>query len=116
VCFALSVAARSVVALYRRSARVGGLLARRRDPADERVLAVTLTDAGRGLRDEAEKVPAAIVARLGMDVVALESPHGAPTRLIATPQDVPGGTRSRAARGGGHGRLTAFCQSVEPGP
>jgi MarR family transcriptional regulator, organic hydroperoxide resistance regulator len=87
VCFALSVAARSVVALYRRSARVGGLLARRRDPADERVLAVTLTDAGRGLRYEAEKVPAAIVARLGMEISDLENLHAALTQVIAAARE-----------------------------
>lgn len=128
VCFALSVAARSIVALYRpvlepmglthpqylvmlalweRSPRsvkdlssalaldpgtlspllkrleAAGLITRRREPADERVLAVTLTDAGRRLRAEAEKVPPAIVARLGMDVSELEAMHAALTTLIA---------------------------------
>ena len=128
VCFALSVAARSVVALYRpvlepmglthpqylvmlalweRSPRsvkdlssalaldpgtlspllkrleAAGLITRRRDPADERVLAVTLTEAGRRLRAEAEKVPPAIVARLGIDVAELEAMHTALTTLIA---------------------------------
>jgi DNA-binding MarR family transcriptional regulator len=138
VCFALSAAARSVVALYRpvlepmglthpqylvmlalweRSPRsvkdlsaalaldpgtlspllkrleAAGLVTRRRDPSDERVLAVTLTQAGRRLRDEAEAVPPAIVARLGMDVPELENLHGALTRLIAAAKDAP--TRSR---------------------
>jgi len=128
VCFALSVAARSVVALYRpvlepmglthpqylvmlalweRSPRsvkdlsaalaldpgtlspllkrleAAGLITRRRDPADERVLAVSLTAAGRQLRAEAEKVPPAIVARLGMKVADLETMHAALTTLIA---------------------------------
>jgi DNA-binding MarR family transcriptional regulator len=132
VCFALSVAARSVVALYRpvlepmglthpqylvmlalweRSPRSvkdlsaalaldpgtlspllkrlesGGLVTRRRDPADERVLAVTLTEAGQRLRRDAEKVPPAIVARLGMDVPELETLHGALSRLIAAARD-----------------------------
>ena len=134
VCFALSVAARSVVALYRpvlepmglthpqylvmlalweRSPRSvkdlsatlaldpgtlspllkrlesNGLVRRRRDPADERVLAVTLTDAGQGLRDEAEKVPPAIVARLGMELSELENLHGALGRVIAAAREIP---------------------------
>jgi DNA-binding MarR family transcriptional regulator len=128
VCFALSVAARSVVALYRpvlepmglthpqylvmlalweRSPRsvkdlsstlaldpgtlspllkrleAAGLITRRRDPADERVLAVTLTESGRALRAEAEKVPPAIVARLGIEVSELEAMHAALTTVIA---------------------------------
>ena len=128
MCFALSVAARSVVALYRpvlepmglthpqylvmlalweRSPRSvkdlssalaldpgtlspllkrlesAGLITRRRDPADERVLAVTLTETGQALRAEAEKVPPAIVARLGIDVSELEAVHAALTALIA---------------------------------
>jgi len=132
VCFALSVAARCVVALYRpvlepmglthpqylvmlalweRSPRsvkdlsaalaldpgtlspllkrleFAGLVTRRRDPSDERVLAVTLTDAGQRLRDDAEKVPPAIVARLGMDVPELETLHVALSRVITAARD-----------------------------
>lgn len=134
VCFALSVAARSVVALYRpvlepmglthpqylvmlalweRSPRsvkdlsaalaldpgtlspllkrleAAGLITRRRDPADERVLAVTLTDAGRRLRAEAEKVPPAIVARLGIDVSDLQRMHTALTKVIGAARGEP---------------------------
>jgi DNA-binding MarR family transcriptional regulator len=134
VCFALSVAARTVVALYRpvlepmglthpqylvmlalweRSPRsvkdlsgalaldpgtlspllkrleAAGLLTRGRDRADERSLAVTLTDAGRALRAEAEQVPPAIVARLGVDVEELEELHGALTRVIAAARSAP---------------------------
>ena len=136
VCFALSVAARSVVALYRpvlepmglthpqylvmlalweRSPRsvkdlsatlaldpgtlspllkrleATGLITRRRNPADERVLAVGLTEGGRQLRVEAAKVPPAIVARLGMDVTELESIHAALTTLIAAARGAPTG-------------------------
>lgn len=134
VCFALSVAARSVVALYRpvlepmglthpqylvmlalweRSPRsvkdlsaalaldpgtlspllkrleAAALVTRRRDPADERVLAVTLTQAGEQLREQAHKVPPAIVARLGIDIPELEILHSALTRLIAAARETP---------------------------
>jgi DNA-binding MarR family transcriptional regulator len=60
-----------------------GYLRRERDPADERSLAVTLTERGRALRTEAEKIPPAIVARLGMPIEELEALHGALTRVIA---------------------------------
>jgi MarR family transcriptional regulator, organic hydroperoxide resistance regulator len=128
VCFALSVASRSVVALYRpllepmglthpqylvmlalwqqaplsvrdlsrllqldpgtlspllKRLETVGYVDRQRDPADERSLAVTLTDRGRALRAEAEKIPPAIVARLGMPIDELESLHTALTRVIA---------------------------------
>lgn len=134
VCFALSVAARAVVALYRpllepmglthpqylvmlalweRSPRsvkdlaaalaldpgtlspllkrleAGGLVTRARDRADERALAVELTAKGRALRAEAEKVPPAIVARLGIEIAELEDLHGALTRVIAAARAVP---------------------------
>src|SRR3954463_7470901 len=113
VCFALSVAARSVVPLYGpvlepmglthpqylvmlalwqhaslsvrelsgllqldpgtlspllKRLEAIGYVRRQRDPADERSLAVTLTDKGRALRAEAEKIPPAVVARLGMPI------------------------------------------------
>jgi DNA-binding MarR family transcriptional regulator len=128
VCFALVVASRSVLSLYRpvlepmglthpqylvmlalwerspRSLRElsevlrldpgtlsplvkrlerSGLVTRARDAQDERVLALTLTDAGRALRVEAEKVPAQIVARLGLPVADLEHLHAVLTQVIA---------------------------------
>ncbi|MGD9527047.1 MarR family winged helix-turn-helix transcriptional regulator [Pseudonocardia sp.] len=128
VCFALAVASRTVIGLYRpllepmglthpqylvmlalweRSPRsvkdlsaalaldpgtlspllkrleAGGLVLRGRDRADERVLAVELTEAGRALRARAELVPPAIIARLGMELSELEELHGALTRVIA---------------------------------
>ena len=133
VCFALAVAARSVVGVYRpilerldlthpqylvmlalweRSpltvTEIGRLLQldlptlspllkrlealghvdRRRNPADERSLQVSLTESGRALRDEALAVPGAVMEQLDLteeDVVAL---HEALRPLIA---------RSRAA-------------------
>ena len=128
VCFALSVASRSVVALYRpllepmglthpqylvmlalwqhaplsvrelsrllqldpgtlspllKRLETIGYVDRQRDPSDERSLAVTLTAEGRALRAEAEKIPPAVVARLGMPIEELESLHRALTRVIA---------------------------------
>jgi DNA-binding MarR family transcriptional regulator len=117
VCFALAVATREVVALYRpvleplglthpqylvmlalwesdrRSLRdlaetlaldpgtlsplvkrleAAGYVSRERDREDERLLAVTLTSAGRALRRRAEKVPGRIIERLGLPVADLE--------------------------------------------
>ncbi|XVU27178.1 MarR family winged helix-turn-helix transcriptional regulator [Actinoplanes sp. CA-054009] len=128
VCFALAVASRSVIGLYRpllepmnlthpqylvmlalwqhaplsvreisrllqldpgtlspllKRLEAVGYLTRERDPSDERSLAVDLTDQGRALRAEAEKIPPAIVARLGMPIEELESLHAALTRVIA---------------------------------
>jgi DNA-binding MarR family transcriptional regulator len=131
VCFALSVAARNVVAVYRpllepmglthpqylvmlalwqhgqlavkdlsrllqldpgtlsplvKRLEVAGLVSRARDPRDERALAITLTDAGRDLRAQAERIPAGIVDRLGMEVAELTGLHAALTRVIAASQ------------------------------
>ena len=128
VCFALSVAARGVVAVYRpllepmglthpqylvmlalwqhspvsvrrlsellqldpgtlspllKRLEAIGYLRRERDPADERSLAITLTDSGRALRAEAEKIPPAVVQRLGMPLDDLEQLHAVLTRVIA---------------------------------
>lgn len=128
VCFALSVASRSVIAIYRpllkpyglthpqylvmlalwekapRSVRdlsnvlraepatlspllkrleVLGYLSRRRGRADERVLDVDLTDSGRALRAEAEKIPYRVAETLGMEVSELEQLHAVLTRVIA---------------------------------
>ena len=127
VCFALSVASRSVIAIYRpllepyglthpqylvmlalweRSPRsvkdLGttlrhepatlspllkrlealGYVTRTRSRSDERQLIVELTESGRALRAEAEKIPYRVVETLGMDVSELESLHGVLTRVI----------------------------------
>jgi DNA-binding MarR family transcriptional regulator len=59
-----------------------GLLRRERDATDQRNLALALTDKGRELRAEAEKIPAGIVERLGMPIEELVSLQGALTRVI----------------------------------
>ena len=118
VCFALVVASRSVLSLYRpvleplglthpqylvmlalwsedgrsvgnlasalalepatlspllKRLETAGLVARRRSTADERVLVIELTDAGRALRAQAEAIPQKIAASLGMDVAQLDA-------------------------------------------
>src|ERR1051325_710765 len=128
VCFALSVAARSVVAVYRpllepmglthpqylgmlalwqygplsvrrrsellaldpgtlspllKRLEAVGYLRRERNPEDERSLAITLTDAGRALRERATGIPPAVVERLGLPVDELQVLHAALTRVIA---------------------------------
>src|SRR3982751_1758714 len=127
-CFALSVAARTVVAVYRpvleplglthpqylvmlalwqhgplsvkelsrllqldpgtlspllKRLESSGLLRRERDPRDQRNLALALTDQGRALREQAERIPAGIVERLGLPVEELISLQEALTRVIA---------------------------------
>jgi DNA-binding MarR family transcriptional regulator len=134
VCFALAVASRTVIALYRpllepmghthpqylvmlalwehdpRSGRelagllqldpgtltpllkrleTAGYLLRRRDPADERSLAVTLTPAGRALRARAERIPPAIIDRLRMSLGELQDLHGVLTRVIGAATSAP---------------------------
>jgi DNA-binding MarR family transcriptional regulator len=128
VCFALSVAARSVVAIYRpllepmglthpqylvmlalwqhaplsvrdlsrllqldpgtlspllKRLEAIGYLRRERDPADERSLAITLTESGRVLRRQAEQIPPAVVSRLGMPIEDLKQLHASLTQVIA---------------------------------
>src|SRR3954454_23069860 len=64
----------------------GGLLRRDRDPRDERALAISLTDRGRALRADAERIPAGIVENLGMPLEELQALHGALTRVIEASQ------------------------------
>jgi DNA-binding MarR family transcriptional regulator len=137
VCFALAVAARNVIAVYRpvleplglthpqylvmlalwqygtlsvkdlsrllqldpgtlspllKRLEAAGLLRRERDPRDQRNLALALTDEGRALRAQAEKVPAGIVERLGLPVEDLMQLHGVLTRVIAAAQRALGGS------------------------
>jgi DNA-binding MarR family transcriptional regulator len=134
VCFALAVASRNVISLYRpvlepmglthpqylvmlalweRSPRTlsdiaralalepatlspllkrlesAGYLTRGRSEGDERSLDVRLTDAGRALRAQAERVPPAIVERLGMPLAELERIRDDLTRLLAAAAPAP---------------------------
>jgi DNA-binding MarR family transcriptional regulator len=68
-----------------------GLVDRRRDPADERTLRVTLTDAGRELRTEALKVPGTVMERLDLTLEDVQTLHAALTPLIAKSQAAAGG-------------------------
>jgi len=49
-----------------------GLITRARSHEDERALAVTLTEAGAALREQAERVPGQVLKRLGLPVSELE--------------------------------------------
>jgi DNA-binding MarR family transcriptional regulator len=142
VCFALSVAARNVVAIYRpaleplglthpqylvmlalwqygtlsvkglsgllqldpgtlspllKRLEAAGLLRRERNPSDQRNLALALTDEGKALREQAEKIPAGIVERLGMSIDELMGLHDALTRVIAASQRALGGPGQAAS-------------------
>ncbi len=132
VCFALAVASRTVIGLYRpllepmglthpqylvmlalwaqsplrvsdlatrlslqpatlspllQRLEASGMVTRDRDPDDERALAVTLTPKGAAARAEAERIPPAILARLGMTVGELENLRDGLTDLIAAAGD-----------------------------
>ncbi|NLE81373.1 MAG: MarR family transcriptional regulator [Rhodococcus sp.] len=63
-----------------------GLLVRTRSREDERQLAVELTESGRALRAEAEKVPPAVIAALGVDPTELEELHRVLTRINSAAQ------------------------------
>ncbi len=60
-----------------------GYVTRSRDAADERLLAVTLTEAGAALRERALAIPPAVVERLGMSLDELRDLHSVLTRVIA---------------------------------
>ncbi|MCW2811064.1 MAG: MarR family transcriptional regulator [Friedmanniella sp.] len=61
----------------------GGKLQRRRHADDERTLQVTLTPAGRALREQALEIPPAIMRRLGMTRDELSGLHALLTDVIA---------------------------------
>ncbi|WP_338891478.1 MarR family transcriptional regulator [Rhodococcus sovatensis] len=53
----------------------GGLIVRARNACDERQLEVRLTPAGAAMRKQAEKIPPAVVEKLGVDIAELEELH-----------------------------------------
>jgi MarR family transcriptional regulator, organic hydroperoxide resistance regulator len=127
VCFALAVAARTVISVYKpllepmhlthpqylvmlalwqqaplsvtelgrrleldpgtlspllKRLEAAGYVTRQRARDDERSLAVRLTPAGTALREQAERIPPAIVERLAMDLGELRELHGSLTEVI----------------------------------
>ena len=63
------------------------LITRERSGDDERRLHVELTSKGRELRKAAEKIPPAIVAKLGMELSELTALHAALTKVIGAARD-----------------------------
>jgi DNA-binding MarR family transcriptional regulator len=60
-----------------------GLITRTRSGDDERQVHIDLTRRGHDLRQEAMKIPPAIVAKLGIEISELEALHTALTKVIA---------------------------------
>ncbi|MFI6869424.1 MarR family winged helix-turn-helix transcriptional regulator [Nocardia sp. NPDC050406] len=126
VCFALAIANRSVLAVYRplleplglthpqylvmlalwgespmsvkaiaeaieldsptlspllKRLEAAGFITRRRDRRDERTLLIELTEEGRALRRQAERIPPAVVERLGVSMAELEELRDVLTRV-----------------------------------
>ncbi|WP_372698929.1 MarR family winged helix-turn-helix transcriptional regulator [Arthrobacter sp. JSM 101049] len=59
-----------------------GYIERQRDARDGRTLCITLSDRGRALRAEAEKVPGQMMERLGLSREELVGLHATMTKLI----------------------------------
>jgi len=69
-----------------------GLVTRARDAADERALALRLTDAGAALRAQAERVPGRVIERLGLTIDELEGIRDAVTTLLDASRHGAGGS------------------------
>lgn len=65
-----------------------GYVRRERSVSDERQLQVTLTTAGRALRERAREVPVAVAERLGWPVARLEALKDDLTALLTVVDDV----------------------------
>jgi DNA-binding MarR family transcriptional regulator len=74
-----------------------GLVSRQRSPQDERTLTISLTDAGRALRERALTVPTTMLDRLHMGVDELVDANTFLHRLIDAAQDASDLTRSTPA-------------------
>lgn len=66
-----------------------GLLERRRAAGDARVVELHLTAAGRALRDQAEEVPAKVVAASGLSLAELEQVRDVANRVVAASSGIP---------------------------
>lgn len=71
----------TITPLLKRLERAG-YIERTRNPKNERELAVDLTERGAALRERAEKVPAAVVERLGLPLPVLEDLRDRLTELL----------------------------------
>jgi DNA-binding MarR family transcriptional regulator len=80
---------------------VAGMLSRQRVPGNERTLAVTLTDRGTALRAEAERIPPAIVERLGLPLADLERLHAELSAVIAATRSGPDDQEAEGLTGTG---------------
>ncbi len=60
-----------------------GYVSRRRSTEDERVLEITVTDAGAALRTQAEAIPPRIIEQLGMGIDELDALRSSLQRVIA---------------------------------
>jgi len=136
MCFALSVASRSVISLYRplleplglthpqylvmvalwqnepvsvkglsqllqldppsvspvlKRLESAGLIERHRDAVDERSVRITLTEAGRALKERASSIPEALMAQLGMSLDELGALQASLVKLTSRAQAIEGG-------------------------
>jgi MarR family transcriptional regulator, organic hydroperoxide resistance regulator len=67
-----------------------GLVTRRRSADDERVLAITLTDQGRAMREQAVGIPAAMVEGLGLTLDDIQRIREAVDTLVEATSRTPG--------------------------
>ncbi|OIJ35525.1 MarR family transcriptional regulator [Rothia kristinae] len=66
-----------------------GYVHRQRDPEDERSVLLSLTDAGRKLRERAEEIPERMMRRLDLSLADVQQLHRSMTRLIAAARRAP---------------------------
>lgn len=81
LCTVLHAEAATLSTLLKRLESIG-YITRKRTPHDERLLEVTLTETGRDLRTEAEKIPYRVVEILGLSVSELEEVNSVLARVI----------------------------------
>ncbi|MDN5640794.1 MarR family winged helix-turn-helix transcriptional regulator [Rothia kristinae] len=74
--------------IVRRLEQIGYVL-RQRDPGDERSVQLSLTEAGRRLRERAEEIPERMMRRLDLSPEDLRQLHRGMTRLIAAARRAP---------------------------